>query len=92
VLFYFINLWLITDRHRYCTYTYYQCEGRSTAEEKDEDLFVFNDNIEGIEREEGERAENVQEKRGGEGAGGCECAYVDRYACKCAYADRYEFK
>jgi hypothetical protein len=23
VPFYFINLWLIIDRHRYCTYTYY---------------------------------------------------------------------
>ena len=23
VPFYFINLWLITDRHRYCTYLYY---------------------------------------------------------------------
>ena len=23
VSFYFINLWLITDRHRYCTYSYY---------------------------------------------------------------------
>ncbi len=23
VPFYFINLWFITDRHRYCTYTYY---------------------------------------------------------------------
>jgi hypothetical protein len=21
--FYFINLWLMTDRHRYCTYLYY---------------------------------------------------------------------
>jgi hypothetical protein len=22
---YFINLWLISDRHRYCTYLYYYC-------------------------------------------------------------------
>jgi hypothetical protein len=47
---------------------------------------------EGIAREEGQQSEGVQEKRRGEGAGECECVYVNRYACKCAYADRYACK
>ena len=28
--FYFMNLWLITDRHRYWTYKYYWLQGQST--------------------------------------------------------------
>jgi hypothetical protein len=28
---YFINLWLISDRHRYCTYLYYLDAGRDRS-------------------------------------------------------------